>query len=734
MNIKQQISRLANKIGVNEQELYESSQMLKYLQAVSDGLMQSERKIELQVYADAYMNQTAGTDGNKIIINASNDLVRFYSTPEKRFEAFMGMFYHEHAHIRYLDFDLDNVASARIASGEFYGDKPVPATKEEADNLAELEDAMKRPEFRVVLSRLWHTLCNVADDPHDERKIIEEYGRTVEKCINRTLYAMWQRALPVETIEEMLADGSTNLLGAVLSVLLHYVRYEEFFVTDEATLKTSQLVAAVREVAYDADMAVWTDSTYERYSYLNNIVLKLWPYVKAEMNDRQQQQQQNGQSQQNGSQGQSQQNSSGSGNSDNNNSSGDGSENSGNNNPVEGGADSGNNLLNGKDTSMPENISADTLQSILEQLDAAAEAVQNGSGPVNCSSSTVAVSNRIKADKGEQEGSATEKQSFKPSESEDDAGDDNSALNQIAQSVAEEKAGTELEKQAAKELEAEAKKAVAGKFPGTVKVNRVTAVSERDKQAYASRSGIIKASSKRLQKKIREIMKDMKEGDLRTNLLFGDIICAEDAYRPDKRFFGEERLPADLPDMAVSLLIDHSGSMDGYRIEAAMNAAILLHDFATGIGIPVSVAGHRADWWFGNDLVYTVYADFDQYTDKDKYRLCQMRATGCNRDGTALEIAAKHLLERSESVKLLIIISDGEPSAYDSREEGVADVKDVVKRYSRKGVEIIAAAIGDDKAQIQEIYGNGFLDVSDLNKLPDILCKLLKKRLLKAIY
>lgn len=213
---------------------------------------------------------------------------------------------------------------------------------------------------------------------------------------------------------------------------------------------------------------------------------------------------------------------------------------------------------------------------------------------------------------------------------------------------------------------------------------------------------------------------------------YGKIICVDDAYRLDGLMFANKKAPVDLPDMAISVLVDHSGSMRGERIYASMKAAMLLHDFATGIGIPVSVAGHRCP--SGRHVEYIVYTDFDQFSDNDRYRLAKMRAGGCNRDGAAIEISAKRLEERPEKLKLLIVISDGQPNddGYGG-EAAVEDIKSIISKYRRKGVEIIGAAIGDDKEEISAIYGDGFLDIDDLSAFPKIMTKLVQKRLLSQI-
>lgn len=49
----------------------------------------------------------------------------------------------------------------------------------------------------------------------------------------------------------------------------------------------------------------------------------------------------------------------------------------------------------------------------------------------------------------------------------------------------------------------------------------------------------------------------------------------------------------------------------------------------------------------------------------------------------------------------------------------INDMKQVIQEYSKKGVYFLAAAIGEDKETICEIYGQErFLDIADLKLLP----------------
>ena len=116
------------------------------------------------------------------------------------------------------------------------------------------------------------------------------------------------------------------------------------------------------------------------------------------------------------------------------------------------------------------------------------------------------------------------------------------------------------------------------------------------------------------------------------------------------------------------------------------------------------------------------YAEFDGFDNDDKYRLMDIGARGCNRDGAALRYVAERLAKRPEAVKLLILVSDGQPS--DMGYSGTAaeeDLRGIKQEYQRKGIIFVAAAIGNDKPNIERIYGDSFLDITDLKQLPTSL-------------
>ena len=118
-----------------------------------------------------------------------------------------------------------------------------------------------------------------------------------------------------------------------------------------------------------------------------------------------------------------------------------------------------------------------------------------------------------------------------------------------------------------------------------------------------------------------------------------------------------------------------------------------------------------------------------EYND-DRYRLMDIHARSNNRDGAALRYVAERLSKRPEGVKLLILVSDGQPADIDY--DGTAaeeDLRGIKQEYQRKGIVFVAAAIGDDKPSIQRIYGSSFLDITDLEQLPAKLTAVVKKHI-----
>ena len=115
--------------------------------------------------------------------------------------------------------------------------------------------------------------------------------------------------------------------------------------------------------------------------------------------------------------------------------------------------------------------------------------------------------------------------------------------------------------------------------------------------------------------------------------------------------------------------------------------------------------------------------------------MAQMESGGRNRDGMAINMASAMLEKRQEEIRMLIIISDGQPNsrAY-SGEEAARDIQDIIGKLRRKNIEVLAAGIGEDRERVKEIYGNdNYIDISDLSALPKTLTNIVRKKVYAAM-
>ena len=139
------------------------------------------------------------------------------------------------------------------------------------------------------------------------------------------------------------------------------------------------------------------------------------------------------------------------------------------------------------------------------------------------------------------------------------------------------------------------------------------------------------------------------------------------------------------------------------------------------------VYGHST---VGSAVMLYSYAEVDNIDGNDCYRLMDVTDRNQNRDGAALRFVAEQLARRPEEIKLLILVSDGQPcdnGYYGSAAE--EDLRGIKQEYRRRGVTLIAAAIGEDKQAIERIYGDSFLDITDLSQLPVKLTNLVKRHI-----
>ena len=283
-----------------------------------------------------------------------------------------------------------------------------------------------------------------------------------------------------------------------------------------------------------------------------------------------------------------------------------------------------------------------------------------------------------------------------------------------------------------KQLNKEARQSVQGSCHEDIKliVHRPEAAAQ-DREEYNSMIATLMPVIRELIRKTNPLLEHEVSAEFAKSQLYGTKFCADQAASLDFRVFARKRPPEEEPSLAVALRIDESASMSAFgRLDAAKQAAVALYEFCTGCGIPIMVYGDTADRSKLEQMSVYAYVDFESKDADEKYAIMNIQARSNNRDGMALRIISDRLFKAPQRTKVIISISDGQPKAMPdyTGEKAARDMKDTLQEYRRKGIQFLAAAIGQDKEAIRELYGaENTLDITDLKQLPARLVQVIAR-------
>lgn len=205
-------------------------------------------------------------------------------------------------------------------------------------------------------------------------------------------------------------------------------------------------------------------------------------------------------------------------------------------------------------------------------------------------------------------------------------------------------------------------------------------------------------------------------------------------------------------DVAVELVVDASGSMSGGKVHTAAQAAYALASVLDRIGIKNEVicftTGHSpveqsvldkeaAKIGKGFTRVESLYMPIikgfnERMTSTEtKSRFAWLpnsRILRNNVDGECVEIAARRLLSRRETGKVMMVLSDGAPNCYTSSSFALQKhLKDTVKKVEGSGVKVVGIGIMSD--EVEKFYTRSMV-LNDVSELPQRVMKELRHLLL----
>ncbi|WP_144142419.1 cobaltochelatase CobT-related protein [Paraburkholderia sp. BCC1884] len=201
-------------------------------------------------------------------------------------------------------------------------------------------------------------------------------------------------------------------------------------------------------------------------------------------------------------------------------------------------------------------------------------------------------------------------------------------------------------------------------------------------------------------------------------------------------------------DVAVTLLIDRSGSMAGRKIELARQCAAALCDALTQLSFDCEVLGYcslesapmkqlyerqkaaKVDMRRYNRFVERLDLKvYKRFGATDQSGIAMIDCGHENPDGEALAWAATRLADHPAQRRILMVFSDGYPSTGDGDPQVLrSDLREKVAAIGQRGIELVGIGVLTDA--VEDFYPHNVV-ISRLAELPQTVFSVLSAMLLK---
>jgi cobalamin biosynthesis protein CobT len=200
------------------------------------------------------------------------------------------------------------------------------------------------------------------------------------------------------------------------------------------------------------------------------------------------------------------------------------------------------------------------------------------------------------------------------------------------------------------------------------------------------------------------------------------------------------RVAAPSGDVAISLLVDQSGSMNGARLRLAQKCAVMLAETMDQARIPLEVIGFstKHDHGFLAELhkseqlpvaeiefqfaryvptLHLIYKSFREPLRQCRGRLSSMRAYYYTPINESILLAGKRLSNVRAGRRLLVILTDGNVMLGSPQTKHIArqNLLDNLALLGKAGVEVLA--VGIQTTYVGDVFNNSIV-VHELAQLP----------------
>lgn len=711
VEIRREIEKVAS--SYDDTELFSSEYFYEILQGIVSGACaELNRDIYVHAFCNDKKDTTAYTDGDTVVINTLGPLIREIKTTWGKYMQNVGHLIHECGHIFFTDFiaHIERLKAWKSDKTTFAVEIP----EVEGIDINEITEYLDtHPNYKKMYLHSMGNLDNVMEDVFIENCLYDKFSGVAALGLQRTRDELYRQSSTNQEIAQKVLDCKVQPIDALISLLLikrtGYELKSEKSTTDEQQEVLDILFDAMDRVEYEIDALKWEHIGNKRTILLNNLFVKLM-YLLPQPKDN-------------------------------------------------------------EDYDDPEQAIKDFLKQLSEQIKKMLEESNSEEGegegtpiPIPFSSSgsscdysdEEAESSMGEADKELEKdgssvaptGSTAPVKGSKPSKSKSEAS--RKKASEMSDKTCEDELDKAKKEMAKNEVLEKDEEAHSDELQDEANSIDEKANAENDNAGNTHFNGFqidrkgtrdvkvnipgynmifkkVEKVSNTLAKKISNILKQHQEEDSPiSGYLMGNVFNARDVYRNDGKYFSRINEPDGDLKVVFSVLVDESGSMYGKKTEIARQATILLENTLRKLNVPFMITGHTE---YSRECTIKPYCDFDTNDGMDKYRLFDICADSGNIDGAAITYMGEKLVKRPEDIKILIVISDGEPagtsyySDYDSNE----DTRKAIEHYRKQGIKIFGAVV-DEWERVSRIYGDEYsFDARQDSELEKTFCRLIKK-------
>jgi hypothetical protein len=219
--------------------------------------------------------------------------------------------------------------------------------------------------------------------------------------------------------------------------------------------------------------------------------------------------------------------------------------------------------------------------------------------------------------------------------------------------------------------------------------------------------------------------------ELDLDIAIRSLIDYKSGVTPDPRINMDHK--HDGRNIAVTLLLDLSASLDEIPegcnqtiLELSQEAVALLSMAIDELGDPFAIAGFSSNT--RHHVRYQHIKGFNEkWDDEVKSRLAAIKAGYSTRMGAAIRHAGHYLGHQQSDKKLLLILTDGEPSDIDTDDWRllIEDTAIAVKELDQAGIYTYCINLDPQADEyVQDIFGNQYTVIDNVESLPEKLPQL----------